>query len=228
MRYWFESGRVVISEFQEKIELESGVLVRPKRTYSRRRYTLGDEVFVSWISEQRYPKIIQGERFVDSDAIEKKGAWERQSSYIRKYERWPLKHGYTAELAVQEMFRFTGIRAEQASDFEDEMLGVDLWIFVKMDKKWTWVPLDITLREGDEKLEKAAHRGVILIQLAAVEVLEQKMLLSAVQGQIAASRLRALKDKGELLSRIKALKMELSEFPLGRFQTKRKSNFNPL
>lgn len=222
MRYWFESGRVVISERREKIQLESGVLVRAKSSVQRRRYTLGDEVIVSWISEQRYPKIIQGARFVDPDAIERKGIWERQSSYIRKYEKWPVKSGYTAELAVQEMFRFTGVRAENATDFEDEILGVDLWIFILLDKQWTWVPLDITLREGDEKKEKAAHRGVILITLKPAEILEPGALLPAALSQIAGSRLRALRETGELLSRRKALKMELSEFPLGKFREKRK------
>lgn len=224
MRYWFENGRVIVSERQEQIQLESGVLVRARSSRRRRGYTIGDEVVVSWISEQRYPKIIQGTRFVDPDAVERKGAWERQSSYVRKYEKWPAKHGYTAELAVQEMFRFAGIRTEQASDFEDEFLGVDLWIFVRMDKQWTWVPLDITLREGEEKQEKAAHRGVILIHLAPSEILAPGALFPATLEQIAASRLRALRETGGLLSRRKALQMELSRFPFGKFQKRREQN----
>ena len=142
------------------------------------------------------------------------------SSYQRKHPKDPQNTSFQAEAALIGGFNSLGIRAEPATDFEDEFLGVDVWTFLfdPDPNTWAWFPIDVTLRrdmdpfKGGSKYDTAFGRGVIPISLdpgvTASDITYS--LVRTIGGVLDDFRTC---DK-EVLTRKRAMQEELKDFPL--------------
>jgi hypothetical protein len=170
VRYGFEKGVVV--EVNSAVRLEGGEILYLKTGTNKDVLLCGDQVIVTWISPEAYPRNFRGKRYVDGEAVEKVACWQKKSLYVRKHHKDSGLEPFRAEKMVVDRLRSYGVRAEPATDFEDEMLGVDAWIFLRSsDHTWIWYPLDITLREdmsphqNESKYGKAFQKGVIAVNV---------------------------------------------------------------
>ena len=130
---------------------------------------ISSSVVVSWICPVRKPRGIPDE--LDANAIEPANRWLRTSRYQPSFDHADTKlarPGTRAEFWFLDALRRYGIRADHATPFEDEQLGVDIWAFLTLGGSWRWLPIDVTLRPahpGTVKWRIALQRGVFPLRL---------------------------------------------------------------
>jgi len=231
MNYHWNYGTVFESEEKvlggsTTVETESGIKLRMKVNTDPYLDTpdlkIGDRVVVSWISPKEYPRSYRGSMYVDSDAVEKIDKWSRLSSYKRKHIKDTLSMPFRTEAYLIQYLQESGIRAEPATDFEDERLGIDLWVFLKADQfdlgvGWQWIPVDVTLRSDLSPYDKGSkyntcfQRGVIAYGARDSNRIKMvRYFFSSVE--------HASKDMNacgrKLSNRNTALELELKQFPI--------------
>lgn len=173
--YQYSYGEVVsdnlVTGVRIRLNFMDGFYVR---TFQKRfRAEVGQKVIVSWFATnnpQKTPAYCHttGEYYVSDDAIEYPGQWRRNSNYTRRYPKGDTS-GFAAEATFLQDLAALGWRVEPATDFEDEKLGVDGWIFLSYRHKWMWVPIDITILTDSndysfsKKLSRNMRRGIITL-----------------------------------------------------------------
>ncbi|HMR54967.1 MAG TPA: hypothetical protein PKD34_00025 [Candidatus Doudnabacteria bacterium] len=171
-RYYHSRGLVTnfnhVVGTEIRLEFEGGFSVR---TFERNfRASIGQEVIVSWCTKNSdgTPHYENGDFFVSDQAIELPNQWERTSVYVRKYEK-DDREGFRAEREIIQQLNEVGWRVEQATDFEDEKLGIDCWVFMSVANQWIWVPVDITIKTDGRSyalaqkiLQNRRHRVITL------------------------------------------------------------------
>ncbi|MEK7642199.1 MAG: hypothetical protein AAB392_00165 [Patescibacteria group bacterium] len=169
MNFNFSTGVVsLLNPFT--VVLKGGIVA--KRRHSNElghRFHLGKKIFASWCGKEDVtrPPISNGQHWLDFDAIEPEGLWRREEVYIPAFQR-DGRRGFEAEDIVLNALIHCGVRAEKPTLYEDQRLGVDFWVFLKIEGSWKWLPVDLTLRRGEELEEKyktAFERGIIVVAL---------------------------------------------------------------
>lgn len=228
-RYGWAVGRVVrVTDLQLEIELVKGERVLTKQSVNLPSLRVGDEVVVSWLAIGSSPRKFRGVRYVDADAVEPVGKWRRESAYQRRFRIEEDSIGTIAERAVLKAVSSVGVRVEKATDYEDEVLGVDLWTFLKLDAGWTWLPIDVTVQrdkdifDAESKYQKAFERGVLIVLIDPEAVLfrdaSPKKILAALRASIKVGLEQFATCGKNLLKRREAMEKELAEYPKGKSQ----------
>lgn len=182
MRYHYQEGIVVKvnDELDDYIGLEillkGGMLVSTLAIPRSEKIELGSDVYVSWLSEDEYPFIVNGKCYVELSAIEPKGLWKRKTHKTRLYKHIGFYPGLQAEKNSIRLLREAGIRTDRATPFEDECMGIDYWVFIRdrISNLWGWVPVDFTItnsfnsRRFKNKIQIAAERGVVLASVCTL------------------------------------------------------------
>ena len=176
MGYYFEEGVIVeVRDFCLFIKIKSSLeLIRTKSEILLSIFNPGDEIFVSWKGNS-LPRLFKGQRYVNIDAIEKKGVWERTSGYERKFPK-DNRFSFKAEKIAIEKLQKSGIRTEAGTNFEDEILGIDAWLFLSAESEWCWYPINFTLRRdldkfaNGSKYDDSFRKGVIPINLDTLKI----------------------------------------------------------
>lgn len=171
-KYNFAKG-VVVKLSPLVVQMGNGLIVRQKLQENGNWVPrLNQQVIASWSStgSTKNPRKFRGEYYIDDTAIEPIGLWSRISQFRRIHYKDEQSLPFIAEEVIANVLESNGIRAEKATNFEDEKLGVDLWIFLKSGDIWKWYPIDITLRRDTdvhrgEKFDKGFQRGIITISL---------------------------------------------------------------
>lgn len=83
--------------------------------------------------------------------------------------------GFRLEAAAISKLKQCGVRVERATDYEDEILGIDCWLFLQDvgwdETQWRWYPVNLTLRsdmdkyQNSSKYHKCFGKGVLPIRL---------------------------------------------------------------
>jgi len=146
-KYNWEIGHAFESHPEQcSILLESGYTVWAIDETGSMRFKSDERVAVAWYSPYRYPPERSGLRRVSAHAVEPLGKWARESSYRTRFSKHSrTEPGLFAETLVLVSLQRTGMRAEESTDYEDEKLNVDIWIFALYTGQWQWLPLDIGL-----------------------------------------------------------------------------------
>jgi hypothetical protein len=128
-------------------------------------------VICSWIREtpeQHTPDEL------DVAGVEPFNRWYRPDTYVPRHEHDTSKPAIEAEHWFRDRLRAAGIRAEHATLYEDENLGIDLWVHIFLTGTWRWIPLDVTLRSVENDVRDPECKfyigqlcGVIPVQLTA-------------------------------------------------------------
>lgn len=171
--YSFSKGHVV-SKNSIIIDISGEEKEAYFSTFNENAPNLLEKVIVSWETRNGKLRSFKGKFWVDRSAIETLGFWERNSTYISKFDR-RNGFGFKAEEFIIEKIIENGIRAERATPFEDEILGIDFWIFVKIENLWQWIPIDCTIRRDvdskrGKKYNKGFKSGVIVVRVDPREV----------------------------------------------------------
>lgn len=168
--YGFSPGEVVKTTDSRSV-IEFFPPHRTKRVQTRDNdnphgLTKGTRVICSWLKESprdNYPQLLEHE------AIEPEDLWYRPESYQPRFPHTRTK-GFKAECWIRDRMRKAGIRTEHATFFEDECLGVDLWVLLKLTDTWRWYGIDVTLLKLDSykarhKRKLSRERGVLPIEI---------------------------------------------------------------
>lgn len=101
---------------------------------------------------------------------------------------------------------------EEATDFENELLGVDFWLFTRISSnQWGWLPINIALH-SDKTFKKQVIR--IILDLDDDRATPQAIFYSQFRGQLAKTLYDFSFCGQTLLTREGAMATELLEFPL--------------
>lgn len=159
--YWYRRGvvldnnTILVGEYKVQILYNGANKIHDLK--------IGQEIFVSW--NTRYIKY-QGLYVAERSAIEPCGFWFRKSKYVPKFKH--DSSGHNLESKIVRMLNDAGIRAEKSTPFEDEILGVDLWVFLKISSLWQWVPVDVTMQRGPvlrKKITDGIEKGVLVVEV---------------------------------------------------------------
>lgn len=147
--YAFSPGTIIKWKPQSvTIQLEdSNALVKTSWEESARDFitqaSSGRKVFCSWqkLSEREGPP-----SEISHCSVEFANRWRRRLRYKPLFGHSPrTNRGTRAEFWFAGMLREAGIRADNATPFENEKLGIDLWVFLPLEVNWRWYPIDVTL-----------------------------------------------------------------------------------
>jgi hypothetical protein len=133
-------------------------------------------VACSWFSRNGGAPGVPGWE-LDARGIELADAWDRPARFHETdYEHDGPCNGMWAERDFIGHISRSNLRISEASPYEDQVLGIDIWAYLR-DRKtgnWSWLPFDLTLQplyKGDRapspKFKLAFHRRVIPYRMTA-------------------------------------------------------------
>lgn len=111
--------------------------------------------YVCWQGRTE-PRKWRGRYYLDEGAVEPVARWSRDSDYQARFSETD-SFGKKAETAAICAMMRTGILVHRANAFEDEILGIDMWLRVKsfvrdnteavqLKSRWLWIPINLTLK----------------------------------------------------------------------------------
>lgn len=188
-RYHHEQG-VVVGGSPERpyIELESGNEVWADRGPVGETFYKKDKVVVAWKSQGPYPKPERSIAHVECQAVELVTKWHRRSTYERLFDTVRLSFEVESEALCA--LRKVGVRAEKATDFEDERLGVDFWVLLNYTGAWIWYPVDVTLRSDlqrfvhTSKYSQVFEKRVLLVRFGNGHEVTPEEIMNQMHEQI--------------------------------------------
>jgi hypothetical protein len=159
-------------------------------------------------------------------AVEHANRWRLSSSYQNLYSHSRRIPGINAEYWFRDMLWAAGVRADHATGFADEHLGVDLWVFLFYGKQWRWIPVDVTFKKlyrdsgtPTSKFSKAMSRGVFPVRISPANPPRQaEDALVMLMDQIRTAQPYFFRNDQFPIYRHQAHARELEEFPLSAQQ----------
>jgi len=177
------------------------------------------------------PRRRRGRYLLESGSVEPISRWLRQTSYKPAFGH-QASFGKEAEGFLICGLMQSGILVHRATPFEDEVLGVDMWLRMKAytidntlieaseKKHWLWLPVNLTLKpEGqvsDEPYSKYQHhkrRGVLPVRATNAAVKDRVRLIQQVKETMAEAVSDFHKTKTPILARRRAKEMEVNYAP---------------
>ena len=212
--YGFGIGSVIRAGPQVVIKLDDGPEVVPKKhCVIKFQPKANDRVIVSWRNRRsfRYPEMYDGVHYVDPGAIEPTSLWQRQSLYRSNYRQDRAQLSFRTETDTINILRHKGLRAERATAFEDEKLGIDLWIFLQINEVWRWYPVDITLWEegkvnGGKKFTDGYSKGVVTVRIKPGDTYRPYTLYNRFMNNFMQGYEAFLLNRSDFISRSRAKK----------------------
>ncbi len=214
-RYEFAGGTVSgITRTDIYVLMDDGTVVRSLPIQGKPPFRLaeGMRVTCSWYCRRNDGRII-----LDPTAIEPSDYWSRAQKRVTRFPEHAYTLGKICEPFFAEALEKHGVRAHQASIYEDECLHVDVWVFLRIDGVWDWFPLDLTLRKVhgpgcSDKLERGKRYGVIPLQITS-EIIDSGATIVPWTIKNVLGTLRGPLKDIELVSRRAALMLEDSVQP---------------
>lgn len=140
--------------------------------------TVGTRIALAWYDET--PKIVTS---YAACAVERVKQWKRIIEYVPRYRH--VGGGHTVEMrTVTHLLETERIRAAHATYFEDEVLGIDIWVLLFLENAWRWIPVDTTTMpldttEGIEIVRRAHDSGIVAVSVQGCRYATSEMIIDA-------------------------------------------------